>query len=41
LVVGEDYCDSTLTKSKFDSSSKVGFKVKPIIMCVAYNYTYR
>ena len=40
LVVGEDYCETTLNFGKEDSTKK-GFEVKPMVLCVAFNYTYR
>jgi hypothetical protein len=43
-VVGEDYCEATLKGEDSDSrgsESNAGFDVKPIVMCVAFNFTYR
>ena len=40
-VVGEDYCEETLNFGKMDANSKKGYEVKPMVLCVAFNYTYR
>ncbi len=40
-IVNEDYCELTLTSRRFDSSTTGIYKVKPIVICVAFNFTYR